>query len=320
MRHRLAGWMQVPVLIALATGLCLAQDGEEIALQAGIKKETVDGDLPGAIQIYEKIVRLGRSPLAIAKARLHIGACHEKLGDFQAAARVYEEIIAEGQRGGQRAADVQEPLQEAWKRLVALLSAPKPSGTGAGWYNGDWQSNIPGLSNWYASAKEYVRVYDDIVVPEGGWTVTSVFSNNRMDFTGVTRASWEIRSFMSAGEGGTLVASGLSPATQTVIPGSGPFPRDPLVGYRIQVDDLHVQLAPGRYWLSVSPVGKGQSYASATKGRNAVGNPPGNNGLALFTYTLRNYFFQEAETIGRGGQLGHAKDFSMGVIIAKSSK
>jgi hypothetical protein len=215
---------------------------------------------------------------------------------------------------------MQEPLEEAWKRLVSLPGAPKPIATGAGWYNGDWEAGLPGLSNWYVSAKKYARVYDDFVVPEGGWTVASVFSNNRMDFTGVTRASWEIRSSMSPGEGGTLLASGLSPATQTVIPGSGPFPRGPLVGYRIQVDGLHVQLAPGRYWLSVSPVGTGQSYASATKGRNAMGNPPGNNGLALATYTPGNFYFREPETIGRGGQLGHAKDFSMGVINAKSSK
>jgi hypothetical protein len=82
------------------------------------------------------------------------------------------------------------------------------------------------------------------VVPEDGWIVLGVFSDNRMDFDGVTKASWEIRKDMLPRSGGIVVASGVSPATQTAIPGNGPFPCDLLIGCRIQVNGLGVPLAP----------------------------------------------------------------------------
>ena len=124
-----------------------------------------------------------------------------------------------------------------------------PSGL-AGWYNGDWQTGIPGASNYYVSPQQFGRTYDDFVVPDGGWTVVGVFAHNSLTSAGITQASWEIRSRVSAGNPGTLVASGLSPATQTLGPavGGGAYV------YLIEVDGLWVQLAPDRYWLSVTPV------------------------------------------------------------------
>lgn len=163
---------------------------------------------------------------------------------------------------------------------------------------------------------EFSRVYDDFVVPGGGWTVRGVFSDNRMDLSGATQAAWEIRRHMAPGKGGKKVASGLNRATQVPIPGDGPFPMDPSVGYRIQVDGLHVRLAPGRYWLSVAPVGRGGYwYAEATLGKNAVGYPSGNNGRALVTKTTLGIRFADAESLARPAQFGKARDFSQGVII-----
>lgn len=314
----------------------ITPDPAEVALQEAMKKETVDGDLHGAIEQYKGIAQ-SRNRVAAAKALLRMGQCYEKLGDPEAR-KAYERVLTQFP-------DQKDTAQEAQKRLSGLpgmmrpetLTKPQEQPTGKiGWYNGDWQSGVPGLSNWYVSETEFARVYDDFIVPEGGWTVVAVFSNSRMNTSGVTRASWEIRSGMSPGNGGKLVASGLSSATQTFIPGNGPFPVDPLIGYRIQVDDLRVQLAPGRYWLSVAPcishlsAAKGEdavtrfsissrpsSYASATLGRNAIGDPPGNNGEALFHSPVLGRAFAEARTIGRGGQLGIAKDFSQGVIVAK---
>src|SRR5215467_5984431 len=92
-------------------------------------------------------------------------------------------------------------------QAVLLLSAwlhaqGVPSGL-VGWYNGNWQMGIPGQSNWYSSESEFGRVYDDFVVPDGGWTVTSVFAHNTRYGPGgnydrnlpglATEASWEIR-------------------------------------------------------------------------------------------------------------------------------
>jgi hypothetical protein len=57
------------------------------------------------------------------------------------------------------------------------------------------------------SEAHFSRVYDDFVVPAGGWTVLGMFSHNRMDFSGVTAAAWEIRRDMAPGKGGKKVAS-----------------------------------------------------------------------------------------------------------------
>jgi hypothetical protein len=178
-----------------------------------------------------------------------------------------------------------------------------------GWYNGDRQPAIPSWSNWYNSAQSYIRVYDDFVVPAGGWTVVGVFAHIDATSTGVTQASWEIRSGMSAGNGGTLLASGLSPATQiqTGVVGVGSYT------YLLEVDGLSVQLGPGTYWLSVMPVtGSTQSYLCATLGVNAIGNPPGNDGQAFSSWGPGS-FSAALQTTGSGGTSG---DFSLGVLVS----
>jgi hypothetical protein len=192
---------------------------------------------------------------------------------------------------------------------ASLRAQGIPSGN-VGWYNGDWQTGIPGQNNFYVSAQQFGRVYDDFVVPDGGWTVIGAFSHNSMSATGVTQASWEIRSGVSAGNAGTLVASGVSPATQTLGPsvGGGTYV------YLIQVSGLAVDLAPGRYWLSVTPVTSGTSYVCATLGANASGNPPGKYGGAFY-YSLgpSNSFFTPLQAAGQGGISG---DFSQGIMIS----
>ncbi len=295
----------------LSAALCaLAWQSDAVSFQAAIQKEVVDGDLMGAIGLYESVSRSSDRQIA-AKALVRMGRCYEKLGDPRAI-EAYERVVRDF--GDQR-----DAVRDASARLAALRPAAE-SGGAVGWYNGDWQSGIPGLSNWYLSEKESERVYDDFVAPRGGWTVIAVYSNNRMDFTGVTHAAWEIRSGLENGKAGKRVAGGLSPATQTPIPGNGPFPRDPMIGYRIQVDGLQVRLSPGRYWLSVAPVGMGKSYINATRGRSGIGDPPGNNGRAFFLgYAPGAAYpvgvFMEAERIGRPGQFGIGKDFSQGVMI-----
>src|SRR5215471_11003047 len=245
-----------------------AQDRDAVALQSAIRRELLDGDLQAAIQQYEEIAKSANRAIA-AQALLRMGRCYERLGQIQAA-KVYERLLTQFP-------EQKDAVQEARSRMAAVAAALQESTSAVGWYNGDWQSGIPGLSNWYLSEREFARVYDDFTVPAGGWTVTGVFSNDHMDFESVTEASWQIRSGMSAGSDGTVVASGVNRARATRIPGPGT-----LVEYRIQVSGLAVQLPPGRYWLSVAPVGKGKCYASATVGRNAVGEPRGNNGQAYY--------------------------------------
>ena len=200
--------------------------------------------------------------------------------------------------------------------LLLALSQPALRAQGnstvtVGWYNGDRQSGIPGVQNWYISATQLARVYDYFVVPNGGWIVAGVFSNNSLyNAPPVTQAAWEIRSFLGSGSAGTLVASGVSAATVTFDPA--------LSVYRVEVDGLQVTLAPGNYWLNVAPVGPGvgQSYVAATLGANSVGNSAGNSVGALYCSSAGGMSF---EPISSTGDAGTSSEYSQGVLISGSA-
>jgi hypothetical protein len=112
---------------------------------------------------------------------------------------------------------------------------------------------------------------------------------------------------LSSGDAGTVVAAGTSPVTQT------PTGRSLLEfdEFTILVSGLSIDLPPGTYWLSVTPHGVGGSEASlnsVTRGLNALGSPPGNDG---------NSFLDSAPLAADFAALDEiffpAPDFSMGV-------
>jgi hypothetical protein len=166
------------------------------------------------------------------------------------------------------------------------------------WYNGNFDGN-DGLSNEINSAVADARVFDNFVVPSGQtWSLAGVFSNNLLtsDFdhdasgnpTPVTQANWTIRTGVSIGDGGTIVAGGTGAATE--VPTGRSF-TDPILGVltenTILVSGLSgILLDPGTYWLQVTPVapnpGVGQSFESTTSGAGAIGTPPGNDGNSFF--------------------------------------
>jgi hypothetical protein len=197
-----------------------------------------------------------------------------------------------------------------WLKLLltlapaALLHAQVTSTAVVGWYNGDCQSTgVGGWANWYLSGQQFTRVYDSFTVPDGGWVVVGVFSNNQLfDAPAITQAAWELRSDVSSGYGGTLVAAGIGDAAVTFVPA--------LRAYRIQVDGLSVALAPGQYWLSVTPVGPKfpQSYVCETVGGGAsagIGNEAA-------------YYAPGFNALSGAGPGGANLHFSQGVLIART--
>jgi hypothetical protein len=174
------------------------------------------------------------------------------------------------------------------------------------WYNGDFDNNNA-LSNELNTFLNDARVYDDFDVTGGTWTIDRIWSNNLMNFTGVTQADWSIRSGVSAGNGGTIIASGTSAATQTATGRSGFGAAE----YTIEVDGLSIALAPGTYWLQVTPIGSGagRAFNSTTSGTNAIGSPAGNNENSFFTSSFFSANFEPAsDSVGQG-----SGNFSMGV-------
>jgi len=114
-----------PIKLVLLTGLLCAalsagylasqakDNKAEVALQAAIKTETVDGNLKGAIEQYKKIAaQPGAGRAVVATALLRMGQCYEKLGNAEART-AYERLVREF-------ADQAEQAQAARARLAAL--------------------------------------------------------------------------------------------------------------------------------------------------------------------------------------------------------
>jgi len=95
-------------------------------------------------------------------------------------------------------------------------------------------------------------------VPAGQiWFVTGLFSNN-LSLYGVldqgteplSVAYWSINEGVFAGNAGTVLASGTSPATSTPT-GRAAFGQ---IEFTVQVTGLSVTLTPGSYWMAVIPI------------------------------------------------------------------
>ena len=175
--------------------------------------------------------------------------------------------------------------------IRAVQGGPTPSPTPAPlWYNGDF-NGVNGLGNEQDTALgagQYARTYDDFVVSDArGWDVTSVYSNNLLS-TNITGATWEIRQGISVGNGGTLIASGMTATPSVQATGRSGFG---FIEFTVEVGglSLHLPADTNHYWLNVTPIGDltGRSFVSTTSGANAVGQPRGNNQNAFFESNLR---------------------------------
>ncbi len=178
---------------------------------------------------------------------------------------------------------------------IALASATLPTSSaqaGVLWYNGDNDNidaatnvsgvpiNVGGVGPGYFFST--TLVYNDFVVPVGQtWSITGLFSNDQIAFGAApTNATWEIRSGLSAGSGGSLIANSDTAATVTALP---PVPGYDYIDpeYRVSTTISAVTLTAGTYWLAVAPDSQGfyadQSYVETTSGANGVGIPGGGN-------------------------------------------
>ncbi|HMF94778.1 MAG TPA: hypothetical protein VKE96_10810 [Vicinamibacterales bacterium] len=116
--HRL--WVLVLVIggIAIAGAAARAQREAEpdVRLREALHKEQVEGDLAGAIKLYERIAADHQTPRPVAaQALFSLGRCHEKLGNREAQ-KVYERIV-------DQFADQGATLSQAKARLAALRVA-----------------------------------------------------------------------------------------------------------------------------------------------------------------------------------------------------
>ena len=141
-------------------------------------------------------------------------------------------------------------------------------------YSGDFDPNNPnadGLANEndaFAFGNPYgAATYQNFVVTESAY-IPTMFTDNLSSLDPST-GYWEIRSGVSEGNGGTIVASGTGAMRQTPT-GRSAF------GYSEYKDEVvvSVSLGPGTYWFAVvpnDPGNPGRSFNSNTFGLNRVG-------------------------------------------------
>jgi hypothetical protein len=195
--------------------------------------------------------------------------------------------------------------------LVLNTTAIAQAPPGSLWYNGDWNEENA-LSNERNTLVTQAAVYDDFnVTAPLGWNVTAVFSGDILLNTVVTGADWEIRTGVSEGNGGTLVASGTTNSPTVIVTDQCSIN---FCASQVEVTGLNVflpMLPSGQhYWLNVTPVGNGmgRSFNVTTSGTNCVGTPCGNDQNAFFNSTYFGAYFTSTSNEGQ------PSDYSNGVI------
>lgn len=79
------------VVLAFSLGGLSLQNGYDL-FQKALTKERAEGDLEGAIALYQKVIQATQDESLAAKAQLRIGICYEKLGK-QEAEKAYQKVI-----------------------------------------------------------------------------------------------------------------------------------------------------------------------------------------------------------------------------------
>ena len=109
-------------------------------------------------------------------------------------------------------------------------------------------------------------VYQNFIIPSGqSWSVSGLFGNDIMTVSPKS-AFWEIRTGVSEGNGGSLLASGAGIDSYRL--------KNQYMEYTNTVSGLNLVLQPGMYWFTVVPEAPGQqgrSYNTNTFGQNGIG-------------------------------------------------
>ena len=103
----------VPLLAILLTTPVHAQRSSpaEILMESARQKETVEGDLKGAIRQYEEIVKkYAADRPTVAKALVRMAEAHQKLGDAEAQ-KIFERVVRDY-------SDQKEPVYQARARRL----------------------------------------------------------------------------------------------------------------------------------------------------------------------------------------------------------
>src|ERR1043166_2664991 len=111
-------WIERKLVVALALSLVLSGQTvgkSELTFREAVHKEQVQGDLTGAIKLYE-LVAGGDNRALAAKALVSLGRCYEKQGSAEAR-KAYEKVL-------RSFGDQDDAAREARIRLAKLTGMP----------------------------------------------------------------------------------------------------------------------------------------------------------------------------------------------------
>ena len=210
----------------------------------------------------------------------------------------------------------------AFLPLVAVWMLGSSARGATLWYSGDSSTGGALYINRVVTAgipsEPNATIFQKFLVADAsGWEVSQLWSNNIwMDsvnpqgFAGaVSEADWSIRSGVSPGNGGFVVAGGTSPV-QTVATGrtlqwcDDVDPGNPCqeyAEYGVIVSGLDIPLAQGEYWTNVTPHVPFEGAALSSDGANALGEYPASDGNALWWWSTGVHDYDE---IGLGFSMG----------------
>ena len=118
--------LRLTIVLAAAIPLFAQSD---VTLQRAIRKETVEGDLKGAIELYRKAAaEAGKDRTTGAQALLHLAQCYEKQGSAEARA-IYERLVRE--YGDQRDAVATARARLGRNESAATVKGDRPVWTGS---------------------------------------------------------------------------------------------------------------------------------------------------------------------------------------------
>jgi hypothetical protein len=167
----------------------------------------------------------------------------------------------------------------AMTATFAFASCPVEAGFTCAFYAGDLDLNDPN-QNGLANENDAIvggSPYGAATYQNFNWTGGTVggLASNNLSGLNPTTAYWEIRSGVSEGNGGTLIASGTG-ATTNQATGRSDFG---FIEYTNFVGGLNVNLSSGQYWMAVvpqDPSNPNRSFNSDTDGLNSIGSQTNN--------------------------------------------
>jgi Tol biopolymer transport system component len=159
--------MKVSLLSFILPAVLLAQAA--VTLERAIRKETLEGDVKGAISLYEKAASEAKSDRSLAaRALLRLAEAHARLGDTSAR-KVYERILRDF-------ADQPDAAQTARARLAATATAvrqPRVLWSGGRGESISSDSRYLAFTDWATGnigLRDLSTGVSRLLTSSGGWT------------------------------------------------------------------------------------------------------------------------------------------------------